>query len=146
MEHSLKIKFIYATSHYDSVREQVIRNVLSIVASKVELPDSIEVEFRALPGAVYGETLLDHRFKHRIRLHDSLSPKESIIPLIHELLHLNQVYTGKLSGRRDGSFMWNKKVYHAPKTPSIEEWSKLPWEIDVAEREKQMLREVLSKA
>jgi hypothetical protein len=146
MAHSLNIKFIYVTDRYDLLREQVIKNVINIVSEKIELPDFIEIEFRSLPGSIYGETLLDNRFKNRIRLHDSLSAKESIIPVIHELLHLNQVYTGKLSGRRDGSFMWNKKVYHAPKTPSIVEWSKLPWEIDVAEKEKQMLNEVLSKA
>ena len=140
------IKFIYSSDKYDRNRELIVDNVFRIMATLVELPKNIEVEFRALPGSIYGETLLDNRFKNRIRLHDGLSAKESIIPVIHELLHLNQVYTGKLSGRRDGSFMWNKKVYHAPKTPSIVEWSKLPWEIDVAEKEKQMLNEVLSKA
>lgn len=140
------IKFIYFGNRYDKSRELVVDNVFRIMSTLVELPENIEVEFRSLPGSIYGETLLDNRFKNRIRLHDGLSSKEVIVPLIHELLHLNQTYTGKLSGRRDGSFMWNKKVYHAPKTPSIEEWSKLPWEIDVAEREKKMLIEVLSKA
>lgn len=139
------IKFIYTGDKYDKGRELVVDNVFRIMSTLVELPENIEVEFRSLPGSIYGETLLDNRFKNRIRLHDGLSAKEVIVPLIHELLHLNQTYTGKLSGRRDGSFIWNKKVYHAPKTPSIEEWSKLPWEIDVAEKEKQMLAEVLKR-
>lgn len=139
------IKFIYSSDKYDRNRELVVDNIFRIMSTLIELPDKIEVEFRALPESVYGETLIDNRYKNRIRLQESLSPKEVIVPLIHELLHLNQTYTGKLSGRRDGSFIWNKKVYHAPKTPSIEEWSKLPWEIDVAEKEKHMLAEVLSR-
>jgi len=139
------IKFIYSSDKYDRNRELVVDNIFRIMSTLIELPANIEVEFRALPESVYGETLIDNRYKNRIRLQESLSPKEVIVPLIHELLHLNQTYTGKLSGRRDGSFMWNKKVYHAPKTPSLEEWSKLPWEIDVAEREKQMLVEVLNR-
>jgi hypothetical protein len=139
------IKFIYSGDKFDRNRELVVDNIFRIMSTLIELPANIEVEFRALPESVYGETLIDNRYKNRIRLQESLSPKEVIVPLIHELLHLNQTYTGKLSGRRDGSFMWNKKVYHAPKTPSLEEWSKLPWEIDVAEREKQMLVEVLNR-
>lgn len=140
------IKFIYSSDKYDRNRELVVDNIFRIMSTLIELPDNIEVEFRALPESVYGETLIDNRYKNRIRLQESLSPKEVIVPLIHELLHLNQTYTGKLSGRRDGSFVWNKKVYHAPKTPSLEEWSKLPWEIDVAEKEKKVLAEVLNKA
>jgi hypothetical protein len=139
------IKFIYSGDKYDKNRELVVINVFRIMRELMDLPENIEVEFRALPGSIYGETLLDNRFKNRIRLHDSLSVKEVIVPLIHELLHLNQVHIGKLSGRRDGSFMWNKKVYAVPKNPTINEWSKLPWEIDVAERENQILLEVLSK-
>jgi hypothetical protein len=140
------IKFIYSSDKYDRNRELVVDNIFRIMSTLIELPANIEVEFRVLPESVYGETLIDNRYKNRIRLQESLSPKEVIVPLIHELIHLNQTYTGKLSGRRDGSFVWNKKVYHAPKTPSLEEWSKLPWEIDVAEKEKTILAEVLNKA
>jgi len=140
------IKFIYTGNAYDKNREMVVENIFKIICTIIDLPDNLEVEFRLLPETVYGETLIDKRYKNRIRLHESLSPKEVIVPLIHELLHLNQTHTGKLSGRRDGSFLWNRKVYYPPKSPTIQEWSKLPWEIDVAEREKQILAEVLNKA
>jgi len=138
------IKFIYSGDKFDRNRELVVENVFRIVSGIIEIPDSIEVEFRLLSQSVYGETLLDKRYKNRIRLHEGLSVKEVIIPLIHELLHLNQTYTGKLSGRRDGSFLWNSKVYYAPKTPTVPEWSKLPWEIDVAEKENLVLEQVLN--
>jgi hypothetical protein len=138
------IKFIYSSDKYDRNRELVVENVFRIVSSIIEIPDSIEVEFRLLSQSIYGETLLDKRYKNRIRLHEGLSVKEVIVPLIHELLHLNQTYTGKLSGRRDGSFLWNSKVYYAPKIPTVQEWSKLPWEIDVAEKENFILEQVLN--
>ena len=138
------IKFIYSSDKYDRNRELVVENVFRIVSSIIEIPDSIEVEFRLLSQSIYGETLLDKRYKNRIRLHEGLSVKEVIVPLIHELLHLNQTYTGKLSGRRDGSFLWNSKIYYAPKIPTVQEWSKLPWEIDVAEKENFILEQVLN--
>jgi hypothetical protein len=138
------IKFIYSSDKYDRNRELIVENVFRIVSSIIEIPDSIEVEFRLLSQSIYGETLLDKRYKNRIRLHEGLSVKEVIVPLIHELLHLNQTYTGKLSGRRDGSFLWNSKVYYAPKIPTVQEWSKLPWEIDVAEKENFILEQVLN--
>jgi hypothetical protein len=138
------IKFIYSSDKFDRNRELVVENVFRIVSSIIEIPDSIEVEFRLLSQSIYGETLLDKRYKNRIRLHEGLSVKEVIVPLIHELLHLNQTYTGKLSGRRDGSFLWNSKVYYAPKIPTVQEWSKLPWEIDVAEKENFILEQVLN--
>jgi len=139
------IKFIYTGEIYDRNRELVAENIVRIMSSMVELPEKIEIEFRKLSESIYGETLLDNRFKNRLRLHEGLSAREIILPLIHELLHLNQVHTGKLSGRRDGSFMWNGKVYTVSKTPTVNEWSRLPWEIDVAEKEKYYLSEVLNK-
>ena len=138
------IKFIYSSDKYDRNRELVVDNIFRIMSTLIELPENIEVEFRLLSQSIYGETLLDKRYKNRIRLHEGLSVKEVIVPLIHELLHLNQTYTGKLSGRRDGSFLWNSKVYYAPKIPTVQEWSKLPWEIDVAEKENFILEQVLN--
>lgn len=139
------IRFIYTGDKYDRPRELVVENVCRSVSDIIDIPSDIEVEFRAMAQSIYGETILDYRYRNRIRLHEELSHKEVIIPLIHELLHLNQVHTGKLLGRRDGSFVWNNKVYHTPQTLSIHEWSKLPWEIDVAEKEKTLLLEVLNK-
>jgi|688.fasta_scaffold203218_2 hypothetical protein len=138
--------FIYTGEIYDRPREVVAENIVRIMSELIQLPKGIEIEFRTLAESIYGETLLDSRFKKRIRLHDRLTAREIIVPLIHELLHLNQVHTGKLLGRRDGSFIWNGKVYHASKTITVKEWSQLPWEIDVAEKEKHYLTEVLNKS
>jgi len=139
------IKFIYTGEIYDRQRELVAENIFRIMSTLLTLPETLELEFRTLSESMYGETLLDPRFKNRIRLHDRLSAKEIIVPLIHELLHMDQVYTGKLAGRRDGSFIWNGKIYNVKHNPTVTEWSKLPWEIDVAEKEKHYLAEVLNK-
>lgn len=138
------IQFIYIGDAYDSSRESVVENVFNIVKTLMDMPAKIEVEFRALSPSIYEETLLDRRFKNRIRLHEELTPKEVIVPLIHELVHLNQIHTGQLSGRRDGSFMWKGQVYRVPEMPSIEAWSNFPWEIDVIERQDKLLEDVLT--
>lgn len=137
------IKFIYVTDRYDIKREKVINKVFDIVKQHIKLPEYIEIEFKDLNPNVYGETLLDTRFKDRIRLNSILSCKEVIIPFIHELLHLNQIHIGLLSGRRDGSFIWNKKIYKTSKNPDVKEWENLPWEVDVAAKEKKLLEMVL---
>ena len=140
------ITFIYVGDKYDRTRELVATNIFNIMSGMIELPSKIEIEFCTLSESIYGETLLDPRFKNRIRLHEALTAKEIISPLIHELLHLNQTHTGKLLGRRDGSFIWNGKVYKPQQNLSVNDWSQLPWEIDVAEKEKQYLSAILNKA
>lgn len=137
------IKFIYVTNRFDIKREQVINKIFDIVKEYIKLPDYIEIEFKDLDHNIYGETLLDTRFKNRIRLNSILSSTEVIIPFIHELLHLNQIHIGLLSGRRDGSFIWNKKIYKTSKKPDVKEWENLPWEIDVSGKEKKLLEVVL---
>lgn len=137
------ITFIYLSSYCDKNRESVSNNVFRAVSSYINLPAKIELEFGELGESIYGETLLDVRYKNRIRLHQNLTCKEIIVPFIHELLHLNQIFTGKLAGCRDGSFLWNNKVYQPVKVLSIFEWSRLPWEVDVAEKEQDLLYKVL---
>jgi hypothetical protein len=138
------LRFIYAGDKYDPKREKVITNIINIIRSELELPDIIEVEFSKLQESVYGEATVDTRFKNRIKLNETLSPKGCIVPTIHELIHLNQIYTGRLSGRRDGSYLWENKVYPSVSEISYEQYRKLPWEIDVVERQQKLLHTVLS--
>lgn len=139
------VKFIYNTSIYDANREKIISNVFRLTKEHIELPDYLEIEFKKLNPNIYGETLLDTRFKNRIRLNEDLTCKEVIIPLIHELLHLNQIYIGRLVGNRDGSFIWDKRVYKTSKSYDVSEWEKLPWEVDVAQKQQKLLEKVLNK-
>lgn len=138
------IRFIYSGDLYDKNREQVIENLAQCVALVIPLPDQVEVEFKMLNQSIYGEMILDPRFPNRIRLSESLSPREVIRPLIHELIHLNQVHTNKLSIRRDGTYIWEGRTFNV-KTEgmTVEEWAKLPWEQDVANREQYTLSKAM---
>lgn len=139
------VKFIYNTSIFDINREKVITNIFLLTKKYIELPEYLEIEFKKLNPNIYGETLLDTRFKNRIRLNEDLTCKEVIIPLIHELLHLNQIFVGRLVGNRDGSFIWDKRVYRTGKSPDVREWENLPWEVDVAQKQQKLLEKVLNQ-
>jgi hypothetical protein len=139
------IRFIYIGSNYDREKEIILEHIFQITRQLLSLPDKIEIEFKQLKHNVYGETLLDRRFKNRIRLHENLDKKESVVPFVHELLHLNQIHLGRLVGRRNGCFVFDKRIYHVSKNPTMEEWKNMPWEIDVANKEKKLLESVLGK-
>lgn len=139
------VKFIYNTSIFDVNREKVITNIFLLTKKYIELPEYLEIEFKKLNPNIYGETLLDTRFKNRIRLNEDLTCKEVIIPLIHELLHLNQIFVGRLVGNRDGSFIWDKRMYRTSKFPDVREWENLPWEVDVAQKQQKLLEKVLNQ-
>lgn len=136
------IRFIYSGDIYNQEREKVVENLASCVALIVPLPEEIEIEFKKLDPSTYGDLVLDPRFPNRIRLAESLSTREVIRPLVHELLHLNQVFTGRLSSRRDGTYIWEGRPYSVKSVVTIQEWASLPWEQDVTNR----LNHTLSKA
>ena len=139
------IRFIYSGDVYDKERELVVENLASCVASLVILPEKIEVEFKKLRPSIYGETVLDPRFPNRIRLSDSLTSREVIKPLVHELIHLNQTFTGKLSVRSDGTYVWEGRFFRVDTSKvTVEEWAKLPWEQDVANSENYVLQKALA--
>ncbi len=136
------VKFIYAGDKYDKERELVIINVIRIASTIIELPKYIEIEFTEL-RTYYGELLLDPRFKSRIRLDESLSSREVIAPIVHELLHLNQVHTGRLRNARHGVY-WDGKHHDVrldEKNHKI--YLSFPWEVDVAEKQQKLLEQIL---
>jgi predicted metallopeptidase len=116
--------------------------VIRIASTIIELPEYIEIEFTKL-RTYYGELLLDPRFKSRIRLDESLSSREVIAPIVHELLHLNQVHTGRLRHARHGVY-WDGKHHDVrldEKNHKI--YSSFPWEVDVAEKQQKLLEQIL---
>lgn len=138
------VRFIYAGSAYSKEREVVCSSICYIISTLIDLPENIEIEFKNLKGDRYGETLLDPRFKNRLRLDETLNVKEVMLPLVHELLHLNQTHTGKLSVRRDGVIVWGDRHFKLPNRPiTYDESMTLPWEQDVANKQQFLLEIVL---
>jgi len=141
----MKVLFIYQSDGKSVQREAVATKLCEAVSSILEIPDTVEIEFANLNPSVYGETVLDNRFKNRIRINNTLTAKEIIPAIVHELIHLNQTYTGKLSVLRDGTYVWNNKKYKFPhaRDLTVTEHANLPWEVDVAQRQQKILNEAI---
>lgn len=144
----MKVLFIYQSDDKSIQREIVATKLCEAVSQIIELPDIIEIEFSNLSQSVYGETIINPRFKNRIRINNTLNAKEIIPAIVHELIHLNQTHTGLLSMTRDGRYIWKNKIYTSPavKELSFNEHSQLPWEIDVAQRQQKVLNEAIQSA
>jgi hypothetical protein len=140
------IRFIYRNGVHDLKREKVITNVYNIAKNYLELPETVEVEIKSLGPNIYAETVANPRFKNRMRINGDLSLTELIKPLVHELIHLEQIHTNRLSVNRQGFYIWENKVYRNfnPISMTHEEYKNLPWELDVSQRENELLNTILN--
>jgi hypothetical protein len=75
------IQFIYQDNNYSIKKELVAKQLCDSVFKIITLPDSLEIEFITMSDSVYGETMLDSRFKNRIRINSVLTEREIIIPI-----------------------------------------------------------------
>jgi len=138
------IKFIYSVGSYNIDREKVITNICNKIYQHLSLPDYIEIEFKYLPDNVYAEALLNYKFKNRIYINENLNLKEIVKPLVHELIHLNQIHIGKLSTNGRGIILWEGSRYSVNQTlHSYTDYCNLPWEIDAMSREPKLLKILL---
>ena len=142
----MKVRFIYQGSVWLPDQEKVAINLCLRVSKILDLPGEIEIEFVKLPPSVYGETLLYGRFKNRFRINDCLSPKEIIKPIVHELIHINQVHTGRLKAMRDGTYIWEGRQYKNtdPNTLTPEQYQNLPWEQDVSNNVDKVMLDIIN--
>lgn len=136
----MNVKVIFPkNSQPDIAKAKVAERICQAAALYIDLPDSVDIEFAAMDH--YGESVL--RFK-RVKLNINLSVNELIYPLVHELIHINQLHKGKLAITRFGDCAWNGKPYKVDyEKLSYQEYKQLPWELDVAQREKQLLVKIL---
>jgi hypothetical protein len=128
----------------DIEKAKVATSLCQAASLYISLPDSIIVEFVDLGYSAYGESTLTFNRESKVRINLQLSTKELIYPLVHELLHLNQIHEGKLSVNRFGDCVWEGKTYKLDQSKlSYNDYKNLPWEQDVAAREKQLLVNIL---
>ena len=143
----MKVRFIYQGSVWLPDQEKVAINLCLRASKIIDLPGEIEIEFVKLPPSVYGETLLYGRFKNRFRINDGLSPKEIIKPVVHELIHIHQVHTGRLKAMRDGTYIWDGRQYKNTDPNLLENsaYRNLPWEQDVENLMDSTLNRILTQ-
>ncbi len=130
------IKF-YHTTLIDLNKPKVVTSIYEKLFILIPLPDYIEVVFQSIGNSSYGETILDPRRLHkRIVLNADLDVKALFYPTIHELVHVSQMHTGRLTMSRTGVFVWENKTYPVdPLKMSYKAYKQLPWEVDAHEQQ-----------
>lgn len=140
----MKTTFIYKDDIYIAEREKIASYVCYEIAKILRLPDEIQIEFAETGDLIYGETFVDPRFKNRIRIKSTVEPVEMIQILTHELIHVHQTHVGRLQALPHNIFIWDNKQYvFDTRSLTFEEQQKLPWEIDVVNKQQNILRELL---
>lgn len=145
----MKVTFRYERDIvHDQKREYVITRLCQYMAYLIDLPHSVEIEFCKLGKSAYGETVLNPHCKNMIRLNCELLLREILIPLVHELIHLEQIHTGKLSVSRTGQITWEGQMHRAKDLTrmSHRDYTHQPWEQDVAKKQRLLLEKVLDHA
>lgn len=128
----------------DIEKAKVATSLCQAASLYISLPDSIIVEFVDLGPSMYGESTVAFNKQSKVRINLQLSCKELIFPLVHELLHLNQMHEGRLAVTRFGDCIWEGKTYKVDAYKiSYKEYIQLPWELDVTSREKELLAKIL---
>ena len=147
-EHTTKIlvKYNYINCKQDKGKESILSKVCNSAGLLIELPNIIYIEHKSLNHAVLGETVIDLHSNKKISLNNSLTIKESILVLTHELVHLCQIHTNKLSLHKNGNYIWEGKQYGniaSLRALSYYDYLQLPWEQDVAKIQQKLLENLL---
>lgn len=124
----------------DSQKEKVATYVCNQLREHLDLPETIEIEFVQLGPSNYGETIVDYRYPNRMRINLDLSLNDIVIPLVHELIHLEQIKQGRLTNNRFGDIIWENKTYKVPKNQSYNDYLDQPWEQDVSNKQQNVLK------
>lgn len=139
----MEIKLRHAKDCFDGKKNQLVESIIKRASCYLELPTTIEIEFQDLGNSAYGETDIDHK---RITLNFKLELNDLFIPLLHELIHLEQIHTGKLSRSKDGQYVWEGQVFYVnPLSMSYEEYRQLPWEFDSDKKQQKLLINLLGQ-
>ncbi len=135
----MAIRFIYQAGEQLADREAIATRVVDYLSTVVDLPQDIEIVFAMLAEHEYGNTPVNPRFKNRVNVNSKLTAREIPQVLLHELLHLSQIKTGRLSSTSNGQPIWNGNQYSVPKNADYQYYQNLPWEQEVVSRQRKIL-------
>jgi hypothetical protein len=142
----MDVKILFPkNSQPDTAKATIAERLCQAASLCINLPDYIEVHFANLGPGIYGEAVLKPGINRKITVNLDLSVKEIIYPITHELIHLSQMYEGKLAVSRTGLYVWEGKTYKVdPAKISYKEYMQLPWEYDVSQKEVWLLKAILN--
>ena len=144
----MQLKFIFPRTNilcYDDADKcKVARAICDAMSQLISLPDELTIEWLTMPNNVYGDSTLDNKSKKYVRLNSQLRINDIMIPLVHELIHVNQMHEGKLMIAHDGIFIWDTVPYEVNLNDiHYKDYQMLPWEVDVRQRQPKVLQELL---
>ena len=129
------LTFYYSSGTKIEQREMAVHEIFSKISGHLKLPRDIVVEFKKMPGSVWAETILGRRGGNRVTINDILNEHEIKIPLIHELIHLDQQFTGRLVSLGHNIVLWEGQQYREiPLEADYLGYKNQPWEEDVDQR------------
>lgn len=135
------VKFIYGKCAVDLRKEKLIKHIVEKLSAELTLPDIVTIEFQKMGNSVYGETDISNK---KITLNYELELNDILIPLTHELIHLEQIQVGKLAKSRSGEYVWENKPYKIqPNRLRYKEYKELPWESEIDKKQKLLLEKLL---
>lgn len=139
------LKFIYPRGYTctdaDRHKENLCDKICMLMRDHLTLPKEIVIEMSMMSPSVYAETYLHYKNTHRIRLNDQLLVNDLVIPLVHELIHLEQLTLGKLMINHEGLYIWDNLSYNIKLNDlHYGDYLQLPWELDVHNRLPKLLK------
>jgi len=141
------IRFSYQNVNYSPAREIICTKLTEAVSTVIPLPNEIVILIANLGNSTYGSTGVDFRSKNKVNINNILSLEEIPKVLVHELIHLNQLYTGELKASRTGTYFWKNRPYKINvSTMDYDTHQQLPWEVDVLNRQEKVLSMALNYA
>jgi hypothetical protein len=144
----MQLKFLFPKGQIlddnDANKCKIAQAICENMSRYMLLPDELTIEFTSMPNNVYGDSTLDNKSKKYIRLNSMLRVVDLMIPLVHELIHVNQMHEGKLMITHDGIFIWDTVPYEVNLNDiHYKDYQMLPWEVDVRQRQPKVLQELL---
>lgn len=139
----MEVKFYYKNNNYEKDNEVVLTSLAIAVSQIIELPETVEVCLYPLEDNVYGG--IDINRINRIGLNINLSLESQLKILVHELIHVSQKHLGMLRIKPNGMCYWHGIPYtkKPPEEMTHEEYTNLPWELDVQHRQSKVLQQAL---
>ena len=140
----MEVKFYYKNNNYEKDNEVALTLLAIAVSQIIELPDVVEVCLYPLEENVYGG--IDINRVNRIGLNINLSLESQLKILVHELIHVSQKHLGMLKIKPNGMCYWQGIPYSnkPPEEMTREEYTNLPWELEVINRQREILQKALT--
>lgn len=129
-------------SRKDIYKDKLIESIVNKAANFLTLPKLVKIELKKLNPSNYAETDITNK---SIVINSELDLNDILFPLIHELIHLEQIELGKLNRSKCGKYVWENQVFDIEESISYNDYKELPWELDVSKKHYDIVAKILKK-